>query len=45
MQNFDAKCVAKGGVPLGEPIPVEKEKRGKIGSQSATDTVFDSPVY
>ena len=29
---FDAKCVAKGGVPLGEPIPVKKEKRGKMGA-------------
>ena len=32
MRNFDAKCVAKRGVPLGEPIPVKKEKRGKMGA-------------
>ena len=24
--------MAEGGVPLGEPIPVEKEKRGKMGA-------------
>ena len=24
--------MAKGGVPFGEPIPVEKEKEGKMGA-------------
>ena len=37
MRNLDAKCVAERGVPLGEPIPAKKEKRGKIGSQSPTE--------
>ena len=44
MRNFDTKCVAKGGVPLGEREKGEREK-GKNGSQSATDTLFDSPGY
>ena len=45
MRNFDAKLCGKRGGSLMGTNPYEEREKGKNGSQSATDTVFDSPGY
>ena len=45
MRNFDAKMCGKRGGCLRGTNPSEEREKGKNGSQSATDTVFDSRGY